>query len=124
LFCASSNILKFSQINDIINKTDWFYLPNVICILDKGLIININKELINNGKLSMNLYPEFIPSDEKNNYEWIFLEFDKSNNNLGSLYYSILEHLNSCVLKNPEMLIYMNKLFNISIENIEFLSQY
>jgi hypothetical protein len=125
LFCASSDNFLEKDIKDLFLKTDWKHLPNIVCLFDKGLIVNINKEkLTKNNEFKINLYPEFISEEEKDQNKWVLLLFDKKSSSLGALYYLLIEHLNTCVLKYPDMLLYMQKMFEIKIENIDFIEEY
>ena len=36
----------------------------------------------------------------------------------------VLEHLNTCVLGSPNMLEYMQKIFEINPDNIDFLNEF
>lgn len=122
MFFASSEKFSFTHIKDLYEKTDWKFLPNVICFFDKGLIVNINKRLLNEKTFKINLYPEFMLNKEEN--EWVLLNYDKKRSSLGTLYYILLEHLNSCVLGYPNMLNYMQQIFEIKIDNIDFIKDY
>lgn len=123
MLIGDSSKFSFEHIKDLFNSTDWKFLPNVLCLYDKGLIININKNSLNEGTFKVNLYPEFL-QDHPDENEWILLSFDKKRSVLGTLYYMILEHLNSCVLGSPNMLDYMQNIFEIKSENIDFIKNY
>ncbi len=122
LFIGRSQKFKFSDITDVYENTDWRFLPNILCLFDKGLIVNVNKESLDRGIFKINLYPEFI-SDQSTN-EWVLLSYDKKQSTLGTLYYIILEHLNTCVLGQADMLSYMQQIFEIRTDNIEFLKDH
>ena len=69
------------------------------------------------------VYPiVFIEDKEKN--EWVLLNYDKKRSSLGTLYYIILEHLNTCVLGYPNMIEYMQKIFEIKADNIDFIKDH
>ena len=61
---------------------------------------------------------------DKEENEWVLLNYDKKRSSLGTLYYILLEHLNSCVLGYPNMLNYMQQIFEIKIDNIDFIKDY
>lgn len=118
-FIASSDDFDFEDIRDTYSKcNDWGMLPNIICIMNEGIIVNIRKMKSQNNKFKINLYPEFVKVDEKDQYEWIFLQLEKDSSSLGSMYYLIHEHLNNCVLKQADLMIYMQRMFNFSSDDI------
>lgn len=123
MFIAQSDTFSFEHITKEYNNTQWNLLPNVLCLFDKGIIVNINKKALNDKLFKINLYPEFV-ADNKNDNEWILLEFDKKRSTLGTLYYIVLEHLNTCVLGFPNMLDYMQQIFEIQPDKIDFLKDY
>jgi hypothetical protein len=122
MFIGNSDNFTFGQIKEIYNKTDWKFLPNIICLFDKGIIVNINKKCLDNKTFKVNIYPEFIENKSEN--QWVLLSYDKKRSSLGTLYYIILEHLNTCVLGYPNMLDYMQQIFEIKSENIDPLNNY
>lgn len=123
MFIGSSSSFTFEHIKDLYLNTEWRHLPNIICLFDRGLIVNIDKSKLDNKIFKLNLYPEFLNSSRDNN-EWIFLKFDKKRSSLGTLFYMTLEHLNTCVLGSPDMLNYMQNIFEINPENIDFIKHY
>ena len=123
MFIGDSSAFSYEHIKEHYQNSDWKFLPNIICLYDKGLIVNINKEQLENKIFKVNLYPEFL-NDKREENEWILLKLDKKRSTLGTLYFMALEHLNTCVLGSPNMLDYMQNLFEISPENIDFLKDY
>lgn len=123
MFIAQSDTFSFEHITEEYKNTEWSYLPNILCLFDKGIIVNINKKALDEKVFKINLYPEFF-SNNKDDNEWILLEFDKKRSTLGTLYYIVLEHLNTCVLGLPSMLDYMQQIFEIRPDNIDFLKDY
>jgi len=122
MFIGNSSKFSFKHITEHYEQVDWKFLPNIICLFDKGIIVNINKLLLNSNELKINLYPEFVDNKEEN--EWVLLNYDKERSTLGTLYYIILEHLNSCTLGYPDMLYYMQQIFEIKSDNIDFLKDH
>lgn len=119
MFFASSDKFSFTHIKELYKKHDWKLLPNIICLFDKGIIVNINKKKLDQKVFEINLYPEF--AENKEDFEWVFLNYDKQRSSLGTLYYILLEHLNSCVLGYPNMLDYMQNIFEIKPDNIDYI---
>jgi hypothetical protein len=119
-FMGTSAKLNPSFLQKTFDEADWATLPNVTCILDQGIIVNVQRDKLEKNELKINLYPEFV---NRENNEWVLLKFNSSGKTLGSFYFLILEHLNTCVLSQPDMLAYMQKLFSISTDNINFVNQ-
>ncbi|WP_417367331.1 DUF6602 domain-containing protein [Flavobacterium beibuense] len=122
MFIGTSTTFTFEDITEQYRSKDWKFLPNILCLFDRGIIVNINKTALDKKIFKINLYPEFIT--EKSENEWILLHFDKKRSTLGTLYYILLEHLNTSVLGYPNMLNYMEKIFDINPNNIDFISDY
>lgn len=123
MFVGDSSAFSFEHIKEYYKNTNWKYLPNIICLYDKGLIININKTELENKIFKVNLYPEFLSTNKYDN-EWVLLKFDKKRSSLGTLYYIVLEHLNTCVLGGPNMLNYLQNIFEINPNNIDFINEF
>jgi len=122
LFIGRSPNFKISDIANIYEETEWKYLPNILCLYDKGLIVNVNKDKLDEGIFKINLYPEFEVDKSKN--EWVLLSYDRKQSTLGTLYYTILEHLNTCILEQADMLSYMQQIFEIKTDNIDFIKDH
>lgn len=123
MFIGDSSAFSFEHIKEYYQNTNWKFLPNIICLYDKGLIVNINKSELENKIFKINLYPEFLSNNQEDNV-WILLKIDKKRSTLGTLYYMVLEHLNTCVLGSPNMLEYMQKIFEINPDNIDFINEF
>lgn len=123
MFIANSDAFCFEHITKIYSETPWGFLPNILCLFDKGIIVNVKKSSLDNGEFKINIYPEFVNSNQADN-EWVLVQYNKKRSALGTLYYIILEHLNTCVLGFPNMLNYMQQIFEIKSDNIEFLKDY
>lgn len=123
MFVGNSEKFSFSHIKEIFDETDWKYLPNILCLFDKGIIVNISKSSLDNSEFKINLYPEFVYDNPDDN-EWVLVEYDKKRSTLGTLYYIILEHLNTTVLGFPNMLNYMQQIFEIKLDNIDFIKDF
>jgi hypothetical protein len=123
MFVGNSANFSFEHITTQFKETDWKFLPNIICLFDKGIIVNINKLELDRNVFKINLYPEFVNTKREDN-EWVLLTYDQKRSTLGTLYYIILEHLNTCVLGYPNMLDYMQQIFEINPNNINFVTDY
>ena len=122
MFIGKSDKFKFKDIVDLYKDTSWKFLPNLLCLYDKGIIVNINKKDLDDEIFKINLYPEYI--ENKDDCEWVLLTYNKKRSTLGTLYYIILEHLNTCVLGYPNMINYMQQIFEIKLDNVEFLKDH
>lgn len=115
LFVVQSEKLNMSDIKNLYQNASWNSLPSALCLLDKGLIVNINKKLISKGELKINLYPQFI---DKNDNEWVLINLRDKSSVLAYFYLLLVEHLNSTVLHTPLMFDYLKHMFNVSLVDI------
>jgi hypothetical protein len=120
MFFVSSENLKISELKDVVASNSSENIPNIICFLDRGLMVNINKTSLDNGEIKINLYPEFINNDIEEN-EWVLINFDEKANSLAYFYMLLVEHLNTVVLETPSMLSYLKNMFKIDLNNIKFI---
>jgi hypothetical protein len=109
-----------TQIADLYKTTDVAELPNVICILDRGVVVNAQMLIQPDqpGKAAlgpMNLAPEFHSQSPDGDSRWCFLplgdEEARSASDLGFLWFFLIGHLNGSILMRPDMLVYLHKLF-------------
>jgi len=94
-------------------------LPNVVCFLDKGVIVNAKIVTLKNGDYSLgaiNLIPEFDQDVGNGINRWVFIPFgddgSRSGANFGFLYFALATHLKSCALMAPNLLAYLNRIFS------------
>lgn len=97
----------------------WPFLPNVFCILKKGIILCADKKKLTENKLLIALYPEFASGDD---YEWYLYETKRESESLAILYYLLNEHLRLCLLKQPDMMEYLFQMYNFEPDNITKLN--
>lgn len=114
MFFVNSSNLKFSDLKESLDTQDVENLPNYIVFLDSGIVANINKAAYEQGKVIVNIYPQY----EKEDNFWAFIDIDEENNVLVYQYLLLLEHLNTSIVETPEVLSYTSKLFNFSTSNI------
>jgi len=114
LFFVNSSSLNFSSLEKYLKDEDIKNLPNYIVLLDNGVIVNLNKKSYEEGKIRVNIYPEY----EKEENFWALINLDSENNVLIYQYLLLLEHLNNTVVGTPEVLNYTHQLFDFSISNI------
>lgn len=121
---VDSNDFEFDQFGEISKNYDDIYLPNIICFLDKGIIAKakINGEKTNFEMGPLELEPEFIPIEEKEDYKWVYLDFSKEEQTnsatLAFLMFFLNEHLNRCLVLKPDILKYFNSMFEYKAQYI------
>ena len=115
---VEANDFSTNDIKEILKGTDEKYLPNIICLINKGVVLKakINQTETGPSLGPINLIPEFIPEDEKQNSDWVFVEFgdnaDKSGANFAFMIYALNQHLRNCLVMRPDTLKYFNRMFN------------
>ncbi|WP_294323617.1 DUF6602 domain-containing protein [uncultured Chryseobacterium sp.] len=92
-------------------------LPNITVFLDLGIIINVNAKKFRDGKININLYPEY----ECEENIWVMMNLQTENNVLTYFYMLLIEHLNSTTLGKQDIKKYTSKLFDFSISNFREL---
>ncbi len=117
LFFINSSSLNFSWLVTYFKSQDVKNLPNYIILLDSGVVVNLNKKSFDEGRVRINIYPEY----EKEENFWALIDLDGDNNVLIYQYLLLLEHLNNTVVGTPEVLKYTHQLFNFSLSNIHKL---
>ncbi len=106
---------KFDKIKKTIDATPNEYLPNVMAFMGAGVVVNVNKALLDKNKVEINLYPELVTKEEG---EWIFIGLDEENQRLTYLYMLLLEHLKQTVVSTPNIQNYTRKLITFEASNI------
>ncbi len=93
-------------------------LPNIIVILDAGVIVRAS---LQDQNFNINRYPDLPKSD---NEEWYFAPIIGGGsemlyaNHLSFLYYSLLEHLTGSLLEPPSLTKYMKKTLQLSTSSL------
>lgn len=106
------------KIKNAINNTAKENLPNVIVFMEEGVVVNVNKEKLENEQVEINLYPELV-SDEEG--EWIFIGLGEENQRLVYLYMLLLEHLKKTIVATPDIQSYTQKLITFDLSDITTL---
>lgn len=100
------------EIIKIYNDTDlWKYLPNISIILNKGIVVCVDKIKLEKDELSIILYPEFIKNFA--DYGWVLLTLPPEQN-LSYLVFMITQHVNDTVLEKVSSMEYGKSLIEIS----------
>ncbi|MBQ7490870.1 MAG: hypothetical protein IJT51_10190 [Bacteroidales bacterium] len=105
---------NFKKITSTINATPNEFLPNAIFFIGGGVIVNVNKAMLTQNEVEINLYPELVSKDDG---EWIFIGLDEENQRLTYLYLLLLEHLKQTIVATPDIQSYTKKL--ISFEPLD-----
>jgi len=100
IFVESKDFDK-ADIIDLYKKTPLKLLPNIICFLNRGVLLLCSAR---DSKISnIRLFPEFHIQRLSDPTEWLLVPFgDKDSRmaaNLGFLLFALVEHLNMCVLR-------------------------
>lgn len=109
LFIVNSKGIDFDKIKEELNNTDNAFLPNMVIILDVGILVNVKQSTVEAGKHPViNLYPELATEDQ----EWKLLTFDDSTGVLTYSYLLLQEHLRNTVVKAPDFMDYTDYIFS------------
>src|SRR3990170_1479249 len=107
---VDSGDFEFEDVASFYSSNDIKYLPNVVVILNKGLILRAS---FLDETFSFNRYPEE-PKQEQE--DWYYCPFpgvesgSLEGNHLGLLYYALVEHLTNSYLEPPSLKHYLLKL--------------
>lgn len=114
MFFVDPNDFAIEDIQQLVRETEDKYLPNLICLLDKGVIFKASI-LGQFGSYSLGhveLFPKFIKKDSTERYEGVFLEFGEEKfravGNFAFIIYSLNVHLKDCLMVKPDILKYFN----------------
>ena len=100
---------------DLYNAESAENLPNVICILEQGLLLNTRVQPTADGGLAMttvNLVPEFNVTPPGGHFDrWTFVSYGNSETraacSFAALWLLLNQHLRSCVLSDPDLQAYL-----------------
>jgi len=116
---VDSNDFEINDIKQVLKETEDKFSPNLICLLDKGVIVK--SKILKDGTTyslgPIDFYPEFVVyGKDKTEFEWVFLEFGderyRAASNFAFLIFSLNEHLRHCLVLKPEILNYFNNFFS------------
>jgi len=107
------NEKKIAEIySDDANKP---YLPNISVILNRGIIVCVDKEKLGTGIIEIKLYPEFNKADDK--CSWVMLRLNPEEN-LAYLIFMLTQHINDTILEKVSAMEYGSSMIEISKSNI------
>ena len=109
LFIVNSKGVDFDKIKEELNNMDNAILPNMVIVLDVGILVNVKQSSVKNGKYPViNLYPELETEDQ----EWKLIAFDDPTGVLTYSYLLLQEHLRNTVVKAPDFMDYTDYIFS------------
>jgi hypothetical protein len=89
-------------------------LPNLLCFLNKGIVINARFTIGASGEVSpplpLNICPELAMPEQGKSDRWAFIPFAQEHSfasTFGMLYFVLVSQLRSCVLLPPDILAYV-----------------
>ena len=115
---VNSGDFDAEDVSDLYKNTPLADLPNVVCLLDKCVILNTYVARNAAGDLlpiSMNPTPEFNAANPDTEHRWSCINLGPDSHragcNLATLYYMLHAHLSQCHLDRPNMTAYLLKMF-------------
>jgi hypothetical protein len=117
---VSAGDFAHEQVADLFKSTPPRLLPNVVCFLNRGVILNGRATTRDGGKHSLravNVHPEFNEALGITDGHWAEVRFGapagRPAASLAFLHFAIVSHLRSCVLLLPDLQPYLQALFNL-----------
>jgi hypothetical protein len=108
-----------SDLRELYGNTKIVELPNLICILDRGIVVNVQVLRDEKGQQAMgNLHiaPEISISALGGKGRWAFIPFGEGlpqpGSNLAVLWFTLLAHLQATTLMTPNLIQYVNGLLS------------
>lgn len=112
-FDNTYNERKVTEIyNEIENKP---YLPNISVILNRGIIVCVDKIKLNSGIVEIKLYPEFNGIDSA--CAWVMLRLNPEEN-LAYLIFMLTQHINDTILEKVSAMEYGSSMIEIAKSKI------
>lgn len=135
MFFADAGDFHVDQIRDLYQTRPAGDLPNIVCILNKGLVVNTASHVWKNSQQkwkpaeqaqpeSISLIParneEYMSRDIK--FHWVLTEHGDSDKslaaNLANFYYPLIQHLQNCQLTIPNLTEYVNHIFDVTTSTV------
>ena len=115
MFFVDAGDFNFEKLMPLYDATEDKFLPNVICILNRGILV---KSKISDGKISTTeLFPEFILPENKAEYKWTFIELGEGADPLAAhlayVHFALNQHLRDCIVTRPNLMTYFSNLFKV-----------
>lgn len=94
-------------------------LPNVVCLLDKGVIVAAKVRTTESGDAKLgpiSIQPQFdLDASSEERLRWVMIpvgaEERRTGATFGFLFFALMMHLGTCVLTRPDLLRYLGSLF-------------
>jgi hypothetical protein len=125
---VDSKDFQMDHITELYESEPAAHLPNVVCFLDKGIVLNAQIRSDEDGfeiLESYDVWPEFYA--DVSGYHWCFAPFGEDTNrfgsNLGVLYFMLMEHFMQCILMPPRMLIYLKRCFSYEKRQVQIITR-
>lgn len=100
------------KINDLYNDSNnREYLPNISVILNRGIIVYVDKIKLDKGILEIKLYPEF--NTDNKQCSWVMLKLNPEDN-LAYLIFMLTQHINDTILEKVSAMEYASTMIEIS----------
>jgi hypothetical protein len=120
---VSEGDFEASQLAELYQNTPVEFLPNAVCILNAGLIVNCRLPVGEQAPTPhVMLRPEFAEPQDGFEDRWCLLQFGdqdmRTGSNLVALYSLIVEHVTGCRLVPPNMRAYLSSLLHCCGHNI------
>jgi hypothetical protein len=114
MFFVDGGDFDFKQIVKVYSETEDKFLPNLVCILNRGIIVKARID----DKSTMGdveLFPEFINEEDSAKFKWVFVELGKDADpkaaHLAFVFFALNHHLRKCIVLRPNLLKYFKNLF-------------
>lgn len=132
IFFVDQGDFQVEQIRDLYRERPAEELPNIVCILNRGVIVNAVSHMwkekwipTEQGKPhSISLIPErnsdyrFQPIE----FHWVLTEHGEDETqlsaNLANFYYLLMQHLQQCQLTLPDFTQYVNHIFDKTMTTV------
>lgn len=125
MFFAEAGDFTIEQVLELYQTKPASDLPSIVCLLNKGIIINMVKDkkqpawkpLMQIESDVINLVPAYDRSQRGLKYHWVFTEHGTTDKSLAAhfaiLYYTLTEHLQRCHLIPPHLEKYLSKIYDV-----------
>jgi hypothetical protein len=120
LFCFSFSLdfdktYNEKKLNEIYTSGENLkVVPNISVVLTRGIYVLVDEAKLNEGLLSIKLYPEFQNGVK---YRWVMLKL-KPEENLAYLIFMLTQHINDTILERVSAMDYAQAMIEIPLTNV------
>lgn len=135
MFFADAGDFRIEQVLDLYKTRPASDLPNIVCILNKGVIVNTVNHVEENEQQNWEPLKEvkpgmisLIPAYNGNyqmrglQFHWVLMKQRDNDNslaaNFATFYYTLTQHLQNCQLTPPNLVKYLKSLFNAQTSTV------